>query len=61
MPNRARDWLDQAGWDLELARHAASGAFHEWACFAAQQVAEKALKADATQAISDAERIIGPQ
>jgi HEPN domain-containing protein len=45
MPNRAADWLTQARRDLELARHAAAGAFHEWACFASQQAAEKALKA----------------
>lgn len=45
MPNRANDWFTQAQRDLELARHAADGGFHEWACFAAQQAAEKALKA----------------
>lgn len=45
MPNRAKDWLAQAHRDLELARHAAGGGFHEWACFAAQQAAEKAVKA----------------
>lgn len=45
MPNRAGDWLTQARRDLELARHAADGGFHEWACFAAQQAAEKAVKA----------------
>jgi HEPN domain-containing protein len=45
MPNRAGDWLTQARRDLELARHAANGGFHEWACFAAQQAAEKAVKA----------------
>jgi HEPN domain-containing protein len=45
MPNRAADWLTQARRDLELARHAEEGEFHEWACFAAQQAAEKALKA----------------
>lgn len=44
MPNRARDWLAQGRRDLELARHAAAGGFHEWACFAAQQAAEKAVK-----------------
>lgn len=45
MPNRAKDWLAQARRDLELARHAAAGGFHEWACFAAQQAAEKGVKA----------------
>ena|SRR2546426_12520418 len=45
MPNRANDWLAQGRRDLELARHATAGGFHEWACFAAQQAAEKAVKA----------------
>ncbi len=45
MPNRAGDWLAQGRRDLDLARHAAAGGFHEWACFAAQQAAEKAVKA----------------
>jgi len=43
--NRARDWLKQAERDLELARRAAQGGHHEWACFAAHQGAEKAVKA----------------
>ena len=37
--------MAQAERDLLLARTAARDAFHEWACFAAQQAAEKALKA----------------
>ncbi len=45
MPNRAKDWLAQGRRDLELARHAAAGRFFEWACFAAQQAAEKSVKA----------------
>lgn len=45
MANRSTDWLDQGRRDLELARHATRGKFHEWACFAAQQAAEKAVKA----------------
>lgn len=45
MPNRATDWLTQGRRDLELARHAAIGGFYEWACFAAQQGAEKGVKA----------------
>lgn len=44
MPNRARDWLAQALVDLEEAQDAPAGR-HEWACFAAQQAAEKAVKA----------------
>lgn len=45
MPNRSKDWLKQANHDLELARHAENGDFFDWACFAAQQSAEKAVKA----------------
>ncbi len=40
MANRAMDWLTQGRPDLEFARHAALGGFHEWACCAAQQAAE---------------------
>ena len=45
MPNRFWDWFRQGEADLQLARHASDGAHFEWACFAAQQAAEKALKA----------------
>src|SRR3972149_7250503 len=45
MPNRARDWLNQATRDLEQAEDSRRAARHEWACFAAQQGAEKAVKA----------------
>ncbi len=45
MPNRARDWLNQALRDLEQARDSQRLGRHEWACFAAQQSAEKAVKA----------------
>jgi HEPN domain-containing protein len=45
MPNRAPDWLSQAGADLEHARHSLQAGDFEWACFAAQQSAEKATKA----------------
>jgi HEPN domain-containing protein len=45
MPNRARDWLAQAERDLEQARSSRAEGRHEWACFAAQQSAEKAVKA----------------
>jgi HEPN domain-containing protein len=44
MVSRARDWLDQAQRDLEHARHDLAAGYHEWACFSAQQAAEKALK-----------------
>lgn len=45
MSNRANDWFSQAERDLSLARSAAADGFHEWACFAAHQAAEKAVKA----------------
>ncbi|HWP47057.1 MAG TPA: HEPN domain-containing protein [Candidatus Limnocylindrales bacterium] len=45
MPNRSRDWLNQALRDLEQAEDSRRAERHEWACFAAQQSAEKAVKA----------------
>jgi HEPN domain-containing protein len=45
MPSRARDWLRQAQRDLEVARTTQQAGQFDWACFAAQQAAEKALKA----------------
>ena len=45
MPNRAGDWLNQALRDLEQARDSKEAGRHEWACFAAHQAAEKAVKA----------------
>ncbi len=45
MPNRAKDWLAQAEADLAMAVEAARIGRHEWACFAAQQAAEKAVEA----------------
>jgi HEPN domain-containing protein len=45
MGSRAQDWLDQARNDLEWGRASAGSGFHSQACFIAQQVAEKALKA----------------
>lgn len=43
--NRSRDWYAQAVRDLEQARDSQAAGRHEWACFAAQQSAEKAVKA----------------
>jgi HEPN domain-containing protein len=43
--DRSRDWLMQAERDLEQAEASREGQRHEWACFAAQQAAEKAVKA----------------
>lgn len=45
MPNRAKDWFSQAERDLVMAASAQNEGMHEWACFAAQQAAEKAVKA----------------
>ena len=45
MTNRARDWFLQAEHDLQHARHAREAGDHDWACFAAQQASEKAVKA----------------
>lgn len=42
---RTRDWFRQADKDLQHARRAKDGGDFEWACFAAQQAAEKAVKA----------------
>lgn len=45
MPNRSQDWLNQAVRDLEQAKDSRESGRHEWACFAAHQSAEKAVKA----------------
>ena len=45
MGNRHADWLRQAEADPQHARNARRTSNHEWACFAAQQAAEKAVKA----------------
>lgn len=45
MATREEDWLRQAKRDLEHARHALEDGDYEWSCFAAQQAAEKAVKA----------------
>lgn len=42
---RSADWLDQAEGDLAHAVNDVAGGFYDWACFSAQQSAEKALKA----------------
>ena len=43
--NRAADWLKQAERDLQVAETDAAAGYHEWAAFAAQQGAKKAVKA----------------
>ena len=45
MANRAADWLNQAQRDYQHAIDSHERRDHEWACFAAQQAAEKAVKA----------------
>jgi HEPN domain-containing protein len=45
MPNRSRDWFSQSLRDLEQAHDSMDAGRHEWACFAAHQAAEKAVKA----------------
>ena len=42
---RSADWIAQARGDLEHGRHDLAGAYFDWACFSAQQAAEKAVKA----------------
>ena len=41
---RSADWLNEACGDLEHARSDVEGGFYNWACFSAQQSAEKAVK-----------------
>ena len=45
MVSRVSDWLRQALRDLEHAKKSIGLGDYEWACFAAQQAAEKAVKA----------------
>ena len=45
MGNRYADWFRQAEADLRHARNSLEDGDFEWSCFAAQQSAEKALKA----------------
>lgn len=45
MANRSKDWLRQAEADLRHASNSITLEDFEWACFSAQQAAEKAVKA----------------
>ena len=45
MAERSSDWLRQSAKDLEKAQLDIDWGYFEWACFTAQQAAEKALKA----------------
>ena len=42
---RSKDWIDEAEGDLEHAKSDAERGYYNWACFSAQQAAEKAVKA----------------
>lgn len=45
MEDRSADWSQQARRDISGAKNAMESGFHEWACFIAQQGAEKAVVA----------------
>ena len=45
MSERSADWFRQGEADLRHARNASAAGDYEWAAFAAQQAAEKAIKA----------------
>ena len=45
MSDRSQDWFKQSLRDLEQAQDSQMAGRHEWACFAAHQAAEKAVKA----------------
>lgn len=45
MANRAPDWFAQSSHDLNHAQNALNDGDYDWACFAAHQAAEKAVKA----------------
>ncbi|MGB2842718.1 MAG: HEPN domain-containing protein [Halobacteriota archaeon] len=42
---RSKDWIDEAEGDLEHAKSDTERGYYNWACFSAQQAAEKAVKA----------------
>lgn len=45
MLERSKDWIDEAEGDLDHAKSDADRGYYNWACFSAQQSAEKAVKA----------------
>ncbi len=45
MPERSADWMAQAKRDLSASASLGANGYYEWACFVAEQAAEKALKA----------------
>jgi len=44
LPERSKDWFNQAKRDLENARYELEGRFYEFSCFLSEQAAEKAMK-----------------
>lgn len=50
-------WLEEAEFDLKAARDAAQDGNYNWACFIAQQAAEKAVKAVRIQRDEDVAHI----
>ena len=42
---RSEDWISEARGDLQHGENDLEGGYYNWACFSAQQAAEKALKA----------------
>ncbi|MFP3910212.1 MAG: HEPN domain-containing protein [Halobacteriota archaeon] len=44
MPERSKDWIDQAKRDLKVAEGMMKAEAFEWTCFIAQQAAEKSVK-----------------
>jgi len=42
---RSEDWMEEAQGDLEHGKNDLESGYYNWACFSAQQSAEKALKA----------------
>ena len=57
MVERSKDWLAQAERDIGQAKASLRDGFYEWACFASQQAAEKAVKALIQ---SRRRRVVGP-
>ena len=45
MPERSKDWINQARKDLKVAEELMGDESLEWSCFVAQQAAGKAVKA----------------
>jgi len=45
MPERSKDWINQADRDVKAAESLMKDESYEWSCFIAQQAAGKAIKA----------------